>query len=113
MAFFKRKPKIVDLTEHYKKQQEKIQAMNEEAKEDQSTSGAFEFLGNLASSAGSVSTESSGYIDVSKDVGDKRKKLAKRLIDLTNKVEDLSNQIYHLQQRIELLERKLDVSRYG
>ena len=43
---------------------------------------------------------------------DKRKRLAKRLIDMTDKMEDLSNQIYHMQQRIEVLERKLQVSRY-
>jgi hypothetical protein len=37
---------------------------------------------------------------------EKRKKLAKRLMDITDKLEDLSNQIYHLQQRIELIEQK-------
>ncbi len=40
------------------------------------------------------------------DTLEKRKKLAKRLIDMTNRIEDLSNQIYHLQQRVEFLERK-------
>ena len=37
---------------------------------------------------------------------EKRRKLAKRLGDMTNRIEDLSNQIYHLQQRVELLEKK-------
>ena len=41
---------------------------------------------------------------------EKKKKLAKRIVDLTDEVENLSNQIYHLQQRIEVLERKLNVS---
>ena len=41
---------------------------------------------------------------------EKKKKLAKRIVDLTDDVENLSNQIYHLQQRIEVLERKLNVS---
>ena len=40
---------------------------------------------------------------------EKKKKLAKRIVDLIDDVENLSNQIYHLQQRIEVLEKKLDV----
>tara|TARA_Y100000296_G_scaffold60057_1_gene69497 strand:- start:1030 stop:1326 length:297 start_codon:yes stop_codon:yes gene_type:complete len=41
---------------------------------------------------------------------EKRKKLAKRLIDITEKLEDLSNQIYHLGQRIEVLEKKTNIN---
>jgi len=41
---------------------------------------------------------------------EKRKKFAKRLIDITEKLEDLSNQIYHLGQRIEVLEKKTNVN---
>ena len=41
---------------------------------------------------------------------EKRKKLAKRLIDITEKLEDLSNQIYHLGQRVEVLEKKTNVN---
>ena len=37
---------------------------------------------------------------------EKRKKLAKRIIDMTEKIEDVSNQLYHLQQRVEVLEKK-------
>ena len=40
---------------------------------------------------------------------EKKKKLAKRIVDLIDDVENLSNQIYHLQQRIEVLEKKLDI----
>ena len=42
-------------------------------------------------------------------IEERKKKLAKRLMDITNKMESLSNQIYHLEQRIELLERKAGV----
>ena len=112
MAFFKRKPKIVDLTPYYKKQQEKINAMKEEAQEESSTGNAFGFLGNLASGTSSESSSDSDYVDVSSSVSEKRKRLAKRIIDMTSKMEDLSNQIYHLQQRIELLEKKLRSSSY-
>jgi L-2-hydroxyglutarate oxidase LhgO len=41
---------------------------------------------------------------------EKKKKLAKRLIDITEKLEDLSNQIYHLGQRVEVLEKKTNVN---
>jgi len=38
-----------------------------------------------------------------------RRKLAKRLINISNKLDEISTQIYHLQQRVELLERKTGV----
>lgn len=97
MGFFKKK-KFIDLTEHYKEQEEAVP----ETQQDN-------FLGSLAS----ASTEtSSDYVDISGSLEEKRKKLAKRLLDMTNKMEDLSNQLYHLQQRIEVLEKKTDVNRF-
>ena len=51
-------------------------------------------------------------MDSSEHPTEKRKKLAKRLLDMTEKIEDLSNQIYHLQQRIEVLERKSNIGGY-
>ncbi len=108
---FGKKKGVVDLTEHLRKKQEKIAQMQSESQEvnSQSTSGgAFDFLGNLASSSG---TESRSYVDVS-GAEEKRKKLAKRFMDITNKIEELSNQVYHLQQRIEVLEKKMDVNRF-
>ena len=111
---FGKKRDVLDLTERYKRQQEKLEEMRVEREESPQNSspsgGAFSFLGNLADSA---SSESNDYVDVS-GAEDKRKKLAKRLLDITNKIEDLSNQIYHLQQRIELLEKKSGVGeRFG
>ena len=99
MKFFKfgKKDRILDLSERYKKQQEKAAKKNM-PKEDLSQN-AFSFLGNLATSSSSQSNE-----NVSEE---RKKKLAKRLMDLTNKMEELSNQIYHLQQRVELLEKKI------
>ncbi len=41
---------------------------------------------------------------------EKRKKLAKRLVDMTNRIEELDNKIYHLQQRLEVLEKKEGLS---
>lgn len=112
---FGKKDRILDLSERYKKQQERIaqtQEDNQEANSQESPpQEGFNFLRNLASSSASSSEAQSGdYVDVSGE--DKKKKLVKRLIDMTNKVEDLSNQIYHLQQRIEVLERKSGVGNY-
>lgn len=102
---FGKKKRVLDLTEGYKKQQEKItQTQND----DPPSQNSFSFLGNLASSS---NTESEDYVDVS-GAEEKRKKLAKRFMEMTTKIEELSNQIYHLQQRIEVLEKKMDVNRF-
>ena len=46
-------------------------------------------------------------------VEEKKKRLAKRLVEMTDKIEELSNQIYHLQQRVEVLERKNNLSGFN
>lgn len=40
---------------------------------------------------------------------ERRRRLAKRLADMTKQIEDLSNETYHLRQRIEVLEKKNSV----
>ncbi|HKL23714.1 MAG TPA: hypothetical protein VJ912_00070 [Candidatus Nanoarchaeia archaeon] len=40
---------------------------------------------------------------------EKRRRLTKRLKDMTERMESLSNELFHLQQRLELIERKLDI----
>jgi len=108
---FGKKKGVLDLTERYKKQQEKASQILADSQETNTQSqGAFGFLGNLASS--NSDTESKNYVEVAGNPEEKRRKLAKRLMDMTAKMEDLSNQIYHLQQRIEVLERKSGVGRY-
>lgn len=111
MGLFKsrKKKEILDLTERYKRQQEKAQSEGQE-EDSQSSGESFSFLGNLAGSSSSE-TESSGDLEVS-GVEDKRRKLAKRLMSITDKLEELSNQIYHLQQRVEVMERKSGVGVY-
>lgn len=106
---FRKKKEILDLTEKYKKQQEKLAQVQSESQESPQSppQNAFSFLGNLASSSNSE-TQDEEYVDVS-GAEDKKRKLAKRLMDITTKIEDLSNQIYHLQQRVELLEKKSSV----
>jgi wobble nucleotide-excising tRNase len=106
---FGKKDRVLDLTERYNKQQEKLSQMkkdDQEGSQEPQSQEAFSFLGNLASSSSSEQS-----VDYS-NVEDKKKKLAKRLMDMTAKIEDLSNQIYHLQQRLEVLERKGGVGSY-
>ena len=116
----KKNDKVVDLSNYYRKQQERInslkenQQMNESSSSvpvasENSSSGMFGIFGGSTPSA--IPVENSSQDSLS-DSEDKRKKLTKRILDMTNKLEEVSNQIYHMQQRIEVLERKLDVSRF-
>jgi hypothetical protein len=84
-----------------------------------SSSGGFfgSFFGGGSSNSNSSSsyqqeTNSGFHNSESVNPDERKRKLAKRLSDMTSKIEDLSNQIYHLQQRLELVERKLDVNRF-
>ena len=120
-GFGKRKD-VIDLTERYKRQQEKIAEMEGDnsglssSGDTSSSVGGFGIFGSMASANSSSSTSDSsssgGYMDVSSGVEDKRRKLAKRIMAMTEKLEDLSNQIYHLQQRIEVLEKKSGANRF-
>jgi hypothetical protein len=47
------------------------------------------------------------------DAEEKRRRLARRLKNMTDKMEDLSNALYLLQQRVEVLEKKANVSNYS
>jgi hypothetical protein len=100
---FGKKEKVLDLTGRYRKQQEKASEIKKDMEDKnsvQETSPVMGFLGNFAK-ASSQQNDSQNYPD-----NERKKKLAKRLMDLTSKIEELSNQIYHLQQRVELLEKK-------
>jgi hypothetical protein len=109
---------FVDLGERYRQQQERAEQISQdtetESKSDIETpvASGFGFLGGLAGagSSSSENEESNEYVDISSDVGEKKKRLAKRFMEMTEKTEELSNQIYHLQQRIEVLEKKSGVS---
>ena len=111
MAFFKRRNKeFLDLTEKYKRNQEKATEVQEETSSTDN-SNAFGFLGNIAAASTSSSDATKSYTPIG-NVEEKRRQLSKRLLDMTEKIEDISNQIYHLQQRIEVLERKSGVGGY-
>ncbi len=107
------KNKVVDLTEGYRQRPKPIQkqAINSNSYGSQENSG-MDFFTAMSNTANNQSTSTnsfqpnSEYVDYSEGEDEKKKKLAKRILDMTGKIEELSNQVYHLQQRIELLERK-------
>ena len=117
-GFGKKGNDVIDLTERYRKQQEKLKEMQGESGESTAettnsspVTGAFGVFG-MSSTTTTTSSPSSDVVDISSGVDEKRRKLVKRLVAMTEKIEDLSNQIYHLQQRIEVLEKKSGASVY-
>lgn len=102
MAFFKirKKKDILDLSESKAPVLKKTQSSTTVSSEKESTPFlSFPFFNNPQPVESEVPEQS-------EDSQEKRKRLAKRLVDMTSKIEDLDNKIYHLQQRIELLEKK-------
>jgi hypothetical protein len=102
--FGSRKKEVIDYTEGYRRSRDKA-SQNKASQEKSQDSSGFVPLGFFADSAPQKESFSEKSFD-SGDSQEKRRKLAKRLVDMTDKIEDLSNQIYHLQQRIELMERR-------
>src|SRR4030042_3030887 len=116
--FFKRGPDVLDLSERYKKQQERLKELKEETKPQSSSdnsdvpfSGGFGIFGMSSSTTTTTDANPNSSSD-SINTDEKRRKIARRLMDITDKIEDLSNQIYHLQQRIEVIEKKIIPSSY-
>jgi len=107
---FRKKGKVIDLTERYRKQQERTENIRRDIpqKTQENSEGMFSIFGGATPSIESESTLESSK-SPSTDLEEKRRRLSKRLLDMTSKIEELSNQIYHLQQRIEVLERKAEV----
>ena len=129
---FKKKDDFVDLSAHFRKQQELAKERAEERKSEggdlkksfypgigfgktkenveeikEPTSPIFGIFNSNNNSTNESSHSENSFVGTSQDnAAEKRRKLAKRLIDMTTKMEDLSNQVYSLQQRIEVLERK-------
>ena len=107
MGWFGRKREVIDFSEQYKRKQEKSAEIQNKNKIQPAPFSIFGSIPEVKTS-NSTPAQDSGEDDfLSPD--EKKKKLAKRLMDITDKLEDLSNQIYHLQQRIEVIEQKMRV----
>jgi len=110
---FSKKKKLLDLTKRYEQQKRESSASSLNSPGSQTSDESVNFLSNLASGSVNSGSEEYKYIDVSgSDAEERKRKLGKRLMDMTKKIEDLGNQVYHLQQRIELLEKKFKVGNY-
>ena len=112
MFGFGKKKGVVDLTKNYRANEERAAEMRADSVVKQTSSESsdivpFPFFGASQTNESSA-TDNSDISDssVPESAEEKRKKLAKRLMDMTSKMEDLNNQIYHLQQRVEVLEKK-------
>ena len=101
-GFGSKKGDVVDLAERFK-QQKKREAQQATSSSSSSSSGSSSF--SMFDSGNKAQETDSENIDLA-SADERKKKLAKRLVDMTTKIEDLNNQIYHLQQRIEVLEKK-------
>lgn len=98
MVMFKRKSdKIVD----WRYKRAPVRQVTTQKSSTDETVGDLGYLGEMV---GAAKDSSDSEYDSSEE---KKKKLAKRIYELTDRIEDLSNQIYHLQQRIELVEKKM------
>lgn len=104
---FGKKKKVLDLTENYKRQVEKAEKRRALQKDSSAGAGPFSFFDSPAASGSSFPND---VLDLS-STEEKKKRLAKRIAEMTEKLEDMGNQIYHLQQRLEVLERKNDIRR--
>ena len=123
MRFFggKKKSRVLDFTE-YKSKSNKVNktVMPVEPTKD-ATSEGLNFFNNIASNLNESQNTNGNYRNFNQttnsseeaDFDDRKRKLAKRLMDIKDKLEELSNQIYKVQQRIELIERKVGVSGFG
>jgi hypothetical protein len=103
--FSGKKGKVVDLTETYGKRRPVKKASSSSQAQSSDSEYGPDTVGYLGEMMGAAKKDYSDSED-NETSGEKKKKLAKRILDMTDRIEDLSNQIYHLQQRIDLLERK-------
>ena len=113
MGLFKKRDKVVDLRGNYKIPERSPRVS--EKKSSSSDMDAFGFGNSKSESSNSDyvtwNSDKGGFNENnSEDSGEKKTKLAKRLLDITDKLEDLSNQIYHLKQRLEIIEKKLKIN---
>ncbi|MEK6912879.1 MAG: hypothetical protein AABX26_02895 [Nanoarchaeota archaeon] len=94
---------VVDLAErHRQKKEREASASESDKKSDTKPFSFFDSEGDAGEEA--LDSSEGGNSE------ERKRKLAKRIIDMTNKLDDISNKIYHLQQRIELLERKSNIN---
>lgn len=116
MGLFNKK-KIIDYTEGYSSRRAPPQSSSVSSEETTSSGSFFEMSDNSSGETvgeyySKKQQQSDGNFE-SLDAEEKRRRLARRLKNMTDKMEDLSNALYLLQQRIEVLEKKANVNNYS
>ena len=96
--FFKEKKDVVDLSGH--------EGIAENAKTDDNQETEQE-----SENQDSEQPEQEEPSDTPNNAEEKKKKLVKRIVDLSDRMEELSSKIYRLQQRVEVLEKKSGVNK--
>ena len=111
---FGKKDRIVDLSEKYRRQQEKKAINNSktqpeiiETKPPATSGGMFGVFDSQNNPNQSV--PSSNEISPEESPEEKRKKFLKKFTEMTERLDTLSTSLYHLSQRVELLEKKMNL----
>jgi hypothetical protein len=126
MGIFNKKEKVLDFSKGYHEREERKADLKSgvavtrtpatdygtNSSNDSGSSGFMSFFGASSSSTSADSNSRNSEDSDGLSAEERKRRLSKRLLDMTNKIEDLSNQMYHLQQRIEVLERKNSSSAY-
>ena len=111
---FGKEREVIDLSERYRKLKEQTSqsqnAPQEKPEQSSLPASSSSFFANLVSKQKQEKEQELSSPEVSEDAEERKKKLAKRLADMSDKIEELTSQIYKIQQRLEVLERKAGVS---
>ncbi len=120
--FGKKKRDFVDLTKHYEKQKAQLKDIQSDMVEipkespttENSNAGFVSLFGNANNSSPTKTSAQETPEGYSNTINpeEKRRRLTKRIKEMTDKLENLSNQLYHIGQRLEVVERKLEVGRF-
>lgn len=113
------KKKVIDYTEGYSPRKTRSQSSSEIPDSSNNPSSSQGSFFEMSENSGGETVgeyyqrrQTQENFD-SLDAEEKRRRLARRLKNMTDKMEDLSNTIYLLQQRIEVLEKKMNVNNYS
>ncbi len=99
---FWRKDKVIDLGEKYRQKES-------QSRSDKDSDSSGLFSDSALGSSDSPENSENANQDDSGSAEEKKKRLAKRLLDIAIRLDENSTQIYHLQKRVELLEKKTGI----
>ena len=98
---FGKKGKVVDLSKKYHEEKAFNESKIKPSLNFQNPGNAF-----LQNPAENPIIANEFTINGNESVEERRRKLAKRIMDMSSKIDELSNQVFLLQQRIDVLEMR-------